>query len=101
MTVYAIVQLEITDRQAYDLYQAKFWQVFKRYNGRLLVSDERVEIVEGEWNKDKIVIISFPDKEAFNDWVTSPEYLEIAQHRYAGSNASIVLANEFCLDATR
>lgn len=99
MTVYAIVQLEITNRESYDQYQAKFWAVFKKFNGHLIVSDEDAEVIEGEWHKDKMVIISFPDRQSFINWSTSPDYLEIAKHRYAGSVASIVLANEFRLDA--
>ncbi len=99
MTVYAIVQLEISDREAYDQYQAKFWSIFKKHDGRLLVSDENPEVFEGEWSKDKVVIISFPDKASFKDWATSPQYLKIAKHRHLGSTASIVLAEEFSLSA--
>jgi uncharacterized protein (DUF1330 family) len=35
MTVYAIVQLKMTDRAAYDRYQARFIEVFKKFSGRL------------------------------------------------------------------
>jgi uncharacterized protein (DUF1330 family) len=30
MTVYVIVQLKMTDRAAYDRYQARFFDVFKK-----------------------------------------------------------------------
>ena len=36
MTVYVIVQLKMTDRAAYDRYQARFFDVFKKFSGRLL-----------------------------------------------------------------
>lgn len=101
MTVYAIVQLKINDRESYDKYQNEFWPVFKKFNGRLLVSQEKPEIVEGEWNKDKVVVISFPDRESFIDWSTSPAYLKIAKHRHSGSTASLILADEFNLDDVR
>jgi len=101
LTVYAIVQLEIIDRQSYDQYQAKFWSVFKKFEGRLLVSDESPEVIEGEWNKDKMVVISFPNERSFRDWMTSPDYIEIAKHRYLGTTASIILAEEFRLDSVR
>ncbi|MGX1318426.1 uncharacterized protein (DUF1330 family) [Bradyrhizobium sp. USDA 377] len=41
MTVYAISQLKMTDRAAYDRYQARFFDVFRKYNGRLLAADEQ------------------------------------------------------------
>jgi len=37
LTVYVIVQLKMTDRAAYDRYQARFFDVFKKFNGRLFV----------------------------------------------------------------
>ena len=36
MTVYVIVQLKMTDRAAYDRYQARFFDVFRKFSGRLL-----------------------------------------------------------------
>ena len=36
MTVYVIVQLKMTDRAAYDRYQARFFDVFKNFKERLL-----------------------------------------------------------------
>jgi len=40
MSVYAVVQLTITDREAYGRYQARFMDVFRRYKGQLLASDD-------------------------------------------------------------
>ena len=65
MTVYAIVQLKITDRAAYDRYQARFFDVFKKFSGRLLSADESPALLEGPWDHDKLVLMSFPDEAAF------------------------------------
>src|SRR6202011_1041429 len=77
MTVYVIVQLKMTDRAAYDRYQAQFFDVFKKFNGRLLSADEHPAVLEGEWDRDKLVLMSFPDEPAFRAWANSPDYLEI------------------------
>jgi predicted Zn-dependent protease with MMP-like domain len=55
MTVYAIVQLKMTDRAAYDRYQARFFDVFKKFSGRLLSADENPAVLEGAWDRDKPV----------------------------------------------
>jgi uncharacterized protein (DUF1330 family) len=89
--VYAIAQLTITDRMVYDRYQARFMGVLKRYQGRLLVADENPVVVEGEWERDKVVLLAFPDEQAFQDWADSPEYLEIAKDRKSGSEAVVLL----------
>ena len=76
MTVYAIVQLKMTDRAVYDRYQARFSDVFKKFSGRLLSADENPAVLEGVWDRDKVVLMSFPDEAAFHAWANSPEYLQ-------------------------
>jgi uncharacterized protein (DUF1330 family) len=95
MTVYVIVQLKMTDRAAYDRYQARFFDVFKKFDGRLLSADEDPTVVEGAWDRDKLVLMSFPDESAFHAWAHSPEYLEISKDRKAGSQGVVLLAKGF------
>jgi uncharacterized protein (DUF1330 family) len=92
MSVYAIAQLWIHDPAIYGRYVNRFMEVFKNYNGRVLVADESPLIVEGTWDGDKVVVVSFPDEPSFRDWAESPEYLEIAKDRKAGATSVIVLA---------
>ena len=95
MTVYVIVQLKMIDRAAYDRYQARFFDVFKKFNGRLLSADENPTILEGGWDRDKLVLMSFPDEAAFQAWANSPEYLEISKDRKAGAEGVVLLAKGF------
>ena len=95
MTVYAIVQLKMTDRAAYDRYQAHFFDVFKKYSGRLLSADDNPAVLEGAWDRDRVVLMSFPDEAAFHAWADSPEYLEISKDREAGAQGIVLLAKGF------
>jgi uncharacterized protein (DUF1330 family) len=99
MTVYAIIQLKLTDRAAYDRYQARFFEVFKKFAGRLLSADDNPAILEGAWDRDKVVLMSFPDKVAFHAWANSPEYREIAKDRKAGAQAVVLLVKGFDVKA--
>src|SRR5437762_13942235 len=92
MTVYVIVQLKMTDRAAYDRYQARFFDVFKKFSGTLLSADENPTVLEGAWDRDKLVLMSFPDEAAFHAWANSPESLEIAKDPKAGAQAVVLLA---------
>jgi uncharacterized protein (DUF1330 family) len=91
MPVYAIAQLTITDRTAYRRYQDRFMDVFKRFQGRLLAADESPKVVEGAWDREKVVLLSFPDETAFWEWAESPDYQEIVKDRWAGSSAVVLL----------
>ena len=79
MTVYVIVQLKMIDRPIYDRYQARFFDVFRKFSGRLLSADEHPAVLEGAWDRDKLVLMSFPDEAAFRAWSDSPEYQEISK----------------------
>jgi uncharacterized protein (DUF1330 family) len=95
MTVYAIAQLKMTDRAAYDRYQARFFEVFRQFNGRLLAADESPRVLEGAWPLDKLVMMSFPDEAAFLAFSNSPGYEEISRDRKAGAQATVLLVNGF------
>jgi uncharacterized protein (DUF1330 family) len=92
VTVYAIAQLRFTDRAAYDRYQIRFMDVFRRYQGTLLAADESPQLIEGEWDRDKVVLMSFPDESAFRLWSESPEYQEISKDRRSGADTVVLLA---------
>jgi uncharacterized protein (DUF1330 family) len=95
MTVYVIVQLKMIDRDAYDRYQARFFDVFRKFSGRLLSADEHPRVLEGRWDRDKLVLMSFPDEAAFRAWADSPDYLEISRDRKAGAEGIVLLAQGF------
>lgn len=91
MTVYAAALLSIRDRESYGRYQARFMDVFRRYRGRLLAADESPVLLEGRWDGNKVVLMSFPDEAAFRAWAESEEYREIAKDRKQGASAIAVL----------
>ncbi|MGJ5206608.1 DUF1330 domain-containing protein [Bradyrhizobium sp. HKCCYLR20261] len=95
MNVYVVVQLKMTDRAAYDRYQARFFDVFRKFSGRLLAADEAPVLIEGDWDGDKVVLMSFPDANDFRAWAESPEYREIARDREAGAQSVVLLVQGF------
>ncbi len=91
MAVYVVAQLKFTNRPAYDRYQARFMEAMKGFKGRLLAADEHPELLEGEWDREKLVLIAFPDETSFREWETSPLYQEISKDRRAGADATVLL----------
>jgi len=91
MSVYAIAQLWIHDPLTYGRYVSRFMEVFKNYEGRVRAADESPSAIEGAWDGNKIVQLSFPDEASFRELAESPDYLEIAQDRKAAAKSVIVL----------
>jgi uncharacterized protein (DUF1330 family) len=42
------------------------FDVFKNFSVRLLSADEIPAILEGRWENDKLLLMSFPDEAAFH-----------------------------------
>jgi uncharacterized protein (DUF1330 family) len=93
MTAYVVAQLSIRDRARYDRYAAAFLPTLKPFGGRLLAADEAPQVMEGEWPRDKLVLITFPDRETARAWAASPAYAAIAKDRLAASEAVVILAS--------
>ncbi|MGL5166435.1 MAG: DUF1330 domain-containing protein [Afipia sp.] len=56
MTVYVIAQLKFTRREIYNRYQSRFADIFKKFKGKMLIADERAVVLEGMWERDKVVV---------------------------------------------
>jgi len=95
MGVYVIAQISITHREAYNRYQARFLDVFRQFKGELLAADEKPEVLEGVWNREKVILMRFPDRAAFEEWAYSPAYREISKDRGAGAEGVFLLVKSF------
>jgi uncharacterized protein (DUF1330 family) len=47
-------------------------------------------VLEGEWPRDKVVIMEFPDAAAAQEFQASPEYQDISVDRKAGAEAIVL-----------
>ena len=99
MTVYAIAALKFADRDAYTRYAAAFMEVFARYSGTLLAADEAPQVVEGQWDRDKVVLMAFRDEIAFREWAESPDYQRISEDRRAGADTVVLLVKALSKNA--
>lgn len=91
MTVYVLAQLKFTDRPAYERYRARFGAVFSRFDGRVLAADESPQVLEGETDREKVVLLAFPDEASARAFVADPEYQEISKDRHAGADTVSLL----------
>ena len=101
MSVYIIAQLKFTLRELYDRYQSRFMGVFSKFKGKLLVADAHPVVLEGEWPRDKVVIMEFPDAESAARFQDSPEYQAIAVDRKAGADAIVMTVRGLKMPSAR
>ena len=91
MAVYIINNMTIHDRGEYDAYVRAFLPVFQKYTGEILAVTDAPPPLEGQWPYDRTVVLSFPSREEARRWYESPEYQEIAKHRFQGTTSNVVI----------
>jgi len=92
VSAYVVAQITIHDRERYGRYAAGFMPVLQQYGGRLLSADEAPQVMEGRWDRQKLVLIEFPDQDSARRWADSEEYRRIAEDRIAASDGVALLA---------
>ncbi|MGD2134052.1 MAG: DUF1330 domain-containing protein [Maricaulaceae bacterium] len=93
MTVYVVAALKFTDRARYDRYQAAFLPVFAKFNGAVLAADESPTPLTENFDRQKVVIMAFPDEAEAQRFLQSPEYQEISVDREAGADTMSALVH--------
>ena len=81
MSVYFVVELEITIHAAMEPYRAAVGATIEQYGGRFLTRGGATELIEGVPEPKRIVILEFADTAVFKRWYNSPEYQKILPGR--------------------
>jgi uncharacterized protein (DUF1330 family) len=63
----------------------------KAHGGRYLARGGATDVLEGDWDIDRLVVLEFPSMEQARAWYDSPEYQEVAPIRQAASRARAVI----------
>jgi uncharacterized protein (DUF1330 family) len=90
MPAYLIALEVINDREEFDKYRSLVHGVLEKYEGKIIVANEDVEVLEGKWPYNKTVVIRFPSMEQAKGWYHSEEYQKIIQHRLASTETDLI-----------
>ena len=93
MPVYVIAQGRIENRKMLDAYVAKVIPTITAGGGRILGFDETPEIVEGEVEFPRTVILEFPSRDAFRAWYDSAEYQAILPLRLDSTPGTLIVVD--------
>ena len=91
MAVYAVVNVQITDPPRYTEYREQAPAAIARYGGKYLARGGKVEVLEGDWNPQRLVILEFESMERFHEWYNSPEYAPLKQLRREAAVTAFVI----------
>ncbi|WP_313952185.1 DUF1330 domain-containing protein [Accumulibacter sp.] len=75
MAAYLLVEVKVTDQQAYEIYKQLAQAAIAQYGGRYCARGGRIEVLEGGWSTpERLVIVEFDSLEQAKKFYHSPEY---------------------------
>jgi uncharacterized protein (DUF1330 family) len=94
MPVYVIADVrDVWDADALQEYRRRNTDAVAAAGGRFLIRGGEHELLEGEWDTRRIVLMEFPDREAARAWWTSDGYEAIKPIRRGASTTNIILVD--------
>lgn len=60
MAAYVIVDIEVTNPEAYEDYRSQVPPLVAKYGGKYLSRGGEMEMLEGDWATKRLVVLNFP-----------------------------------------
>ena len=90
MAAYIYANIEITDAGLYEQYRREVPAVIAAYGGRYLARGGQAELLEGDADMQRQVILEFANMAALKAFYDSPEYRALRALRQRAGKGSLV-----------
>ena len=91
MAAYVVVEVEVHDKDRYEIYKRMVPPSIAAYGGRFIVRGGEAETLEGEWSPARVVIVEFPSVERAKAWWGSEEYAGAKALRQATARSRMIV----------
>jgi len=93
MATYLITEVDWHDQNKAREYRERFGPALEKFGGKTLCAGP-AQVIEGDWNPPRVVILEFPDPSALRAWYESAEYAPVLQLRKEGAKTPKMVAVE-------
>lgn len=91
MSVFVLVEVNIQDPVVYEEYKKLTPESVEAYGGKFVIRGNPVQVMEGEWKYDRLVLLEFPSKEIALEWYNSKEYQKAKKIRENAASANFFI----------
>ena len=93
MSAYIIVEIDIHDPKGYEEYKNRAGESVAKYGGKYIARGRATEVLEGDWQPKRIVVLEFDSMQRAKDWLHCEEYREPRQMRHRTAKTNMILVN--------
>ena len=91
MAAYVLVSNKVLDESTYEEFRERVVATVNAHGGRYLARGGSVEVVEGDFSGDRVVVIEFENVDKARACLNSPEYVELKKIRQQAANATVLI----------
>ena len=91
MSAYVIVEIDIVDPAGYEEYKKLAGPTVDKYGGKYIVRGGKTEVLEGDWQPKRIVVLQFDSMQRAKDWLHCEEYREPRKMRHRTARTNMIL----------
>jgi len=88
MSAFVLVEVNIQDALVYEEYKKLTPGSVEADGGKFVIRGNPVQVLEGEWKYDRLVMIEFPTSEIALEWYNSKEYQTAKKIRENAASAN-------------
>ena len=91
MAAYLIADIDVHDTAAYDRYRGLVAPTIEKYGGTFLVKGGPHEVIEGDWDPHRVIVLEFESVARAKEWYSSPEYAPALAIRLKAATSNTII----------
>ncbi len=99
MNGFVVIDTEVIDQEAFAEFVVRIPEAMIANGGRFVVRGGRSEVVEGDWNPQRLVIMEFDSYDAARAFINSAEYVALDELRHRAVKSRVVVTEGFAGEA--
>ena len=85
------MQINITDQENYKKYLNQVTRIVTKHHGEYIIRGGKSEVVLGNWDYQRTVVVKFPSYDTAFQWYNSEEYAPIKKIREDNSIGNCII----------
>jgi len=95
MAAYIVADLNVHDPEGVQEYRQRVPAVIAQFGGRYLTRGGDMQVLEGDREPSRIVILEFPDMAAARQFYNSPEYADLIPLRQKTCDSNVIIIDGY------
>ncbi|NQZ30618.1 MAG: DUF1330 domain-containing protein [Oceanospirillaceae bacterium] len=91
MKGYLILDFSIKDFARFKEYIDKIPAFIKKHGGRYIVQGVEAQVIEGNWQPERVVVLEFPSTEIAKEFLADPEAQPLFSIRHEATDSKLIL----------